>query len=284
MPQPIYLPRQPTFMEQFLGTGVMDNIMSSIMMGVQNRRADDATARGYLDKGYTEVQPVPESQQAAAPQTPEEQAAFESGPRGAYWKQHAPADVTVGTGRGVGPFHSPKRGFSKPVEPKTTFDVVEKKGQLFSVTKKGNQIIKSQHIKQKTATDPTLVKEYKFAQHQFANGVGKDPGDFMTFSRRQRKSGATRITMGEKVRTNKALQISKMQTGIRSPQFKERATKFVMSQPDADLLEPGEVEVRVREEMLKRIQNLYPGKEVVFDMKNGKLGYYIDGKLERLAE
>jgi len=116
MPQPIYLPRQPTFMEQFLGTGVMDNIMSSIMMGVQNRRADDATARGYLDKGYTEVQPVPESQQAAAPQTPEEQAAFESGPRGAYWKQHAPADVTVGTGRGAGPFHSPKRGFRKPVE------------------------------------------------------------------------------------------------------------------------------------------------------------------------
>jgi len=268
MPQPIYLPRQPTFMEQFQSTGAMENIMRSIMMGVQNRREDEKTIRGYQEKGYAEAD-------YTAPTPQEVQAGYRGAAPGQYKGEvYDPSRQVEVAGR----------RFQRPVEPKTTFDVVEKKGQLFSVTKKGNQIIKSQHIKQKTATDPTLVKEYKFAQHQFANGVGKDPGDFMTFSRRQRKSGATRITMGEKVRTNKALQISKMQTGIRSPQFKERATKFVMSQPDADLLEPGEVEVRVREEMLKRIQNLYPGKEVVFDMKNGKLGYYIDGKLERLAE
>jgi len=117
MPQPIYLPRQPTFMEQFLGTGVMDNIMRSIMMGVQNRREDEKTIRGYQEEGYTEIHPRSEyQQQMAGPQTAAERAAFAKGPSAQEWGLKDP-DVSVGTGRGVGPFHSPKRGFSKPVEP-----------------------------------------------------------------------------------------------------------------------------------------------------------------------
>jgi len=144
MPQPIYLPRQPTFMDQF--SPYMDNIMKSIMMGVQNRRADEETARGYLDSGYSEVQPVPQSQQAASPQNAAEQTAFESGPRGEYWKQHAPADVTVG---GRGPFNGglmgmPKRGFRKPVEPKMTYKAVKDKetGRAFLEVYKDEKLSK----------------------------------------------------------------------------------------------------------------------------------------------
>ncbi len=292
MPQPIYLPRHPTFMEQFLKTGAVDNIMRSIMMGVQNRRQDEDTARGLKKEGYTEVQPVPESQQEAAPQTPEEQAAFESGPRGEYWKKHAPPDVTVGNDRGFGPFRSPERGFRKPVEPKMTFGIEKGEGgRDWAIVRKGDKIVKVDRVKSEKDKDTrtSMRKDYEYALQQHSKGLADHPGSFSTWRRAQKRAGATRITMGEKVRTNKAIQISKMQTGIRSPKFREAARAYVMKGEDADLFSPEKIEEKTREEMLKRISELYPGKKVTFEKRKRKdgsefLGFYIDGKLERLAE
>lgn len=111
MPQPIILPRQPTFMDQF--APYLNNIMQSIMLGVQNRREDEATLRGYMDKGYAQIQPRSEYQrQMAGPQNEAERQAFARGPSAQEWGLKPP-DVSVGSG---GLFGMPRTGLRKPEE------------------------------------------------------------------------------------------------------------------------------------------------------------------------
>jgi len=110
----IYLPQQKSFMDQFLSTGIMENIMRGIMARNQNLREDQETARGYQDAGYTEIQPRSQfQQQNAGPQNEAERQAFAKGPSAQEWGLKPP-DVSVGGGRGL--LGSPQRGFRKPPE------------------------------------------------------------------------------------------------------------------------------------------------------------------------
>ena len=180
MPGMTVLPQQPTFMDQF--APYMDNIMRSIMMGVQNRREDESTARGYLEEGYQETIPMTPSQETAAPQSPEERAAFQGGPRGQFWQQRVP-DVTVG-GRGL--MGMPKRGFRKPVEPKMSYKITRdettgkpllklfKGGNLYSVKPMTENQAKLQDKKKIVVKKDASGKEQVYAQaYDYDPGSGK---------------------------------------------------------------------------------------------------------------
>jgi hypothetical protein len=207
MPAPIYLPQQPGFMEQFLKTGALNNILQSIMMGVQNRRADEETSRGYLDKGYTETTPMTPSEQAAAPQNPAERAAFEQGPRGQYWQQRVP-DVTVGGGRGL--MGTPQRGFRKPPEVEYDAKVETFKGEngekynfLIKRTKDG-KFVAAQNVPATALPSGTRKKRDRldkktgmtFRQEYIVDKSGKETwtGPWTTY--KDPSSSATNIFIG----------------------------------------------------------------------------------------
>jgi len=263
MPQLIYLPRHPTFMEQFL-----PNFNQAVQMMMLMRMKKDARVEGRKEKiedrqwelekdGWEKTDPTAPSEA--------EKANYLRQNAGTYQKP----DITVG-----------KQGYQKP---ETTFDIIEKKGQLFSVTKKGNQLIDFDYIAKKNH-DPSLVRQYKFAQKQFVEGTGQNPGDFTTWSRGQKKSGATTISIGEKVRTQTAKQVAKMQTSIRGPKFRQDAMKAIQSMPDADLMTPQQVELKTREEMDRRIRSVYTDEDVQFDERDGVLGWWLGKHLIRRAE
>jgi len=121
-------------MDQF--APYLNNIMQSIILGVQNRREDEATLRGYMGKGYTQIQPRSEYQrQTAGPQNEAERQAFVRGPSAQEWGLKPP-DVSVGSG---GLFGMPRTGLRKPEE--TTYDyfIEKKKGREFLVMRDSNK-------------------------------------------------------------------------------------------------------------------------------------------------
>jgi len=283
MPQPIYLPRHPSFMEQFLQTGAIDNIMQSIMMGVQNRREDEKTIRGYQEQGYAEAD-------YTAP-TPEEAARGYGGVAG------SPTRAAPGQWKGNVYDKSRQvsvagRQFQRPVEPKVTFGIEKGTGDNdWEIVRKGNQIVTAKRVKPTKDKDTrsSLIKGYEYALQQHEDGLAKHPGSYTEWSRRQRRSSATRISIGEQVKAQTEKQIAKMQTDIRSPKFKENARASVMRTPDSDLWETNEVELKTREKMDKDIRALHPDKTVTFEAKKRKdgstvLGWWIGNKLIRLAE
>lgn len=140
----IYLPQQPSFMDQFLGTGVMNNVMQAMMMRMQNQRADKEYAQGLQEKGYTEIQdPSTYKADEYIDTTPKTlPMPRQTGPQ--QWVPPQKPDVTVGGGRGL--MGTPKRGFKRPAVPETTFgttqgtggndwDVVWKDGKVFKAAR-----------------------------------------------------------------------------------------------------------------------------------------------------
>jgi len=75
-----------------------------------------------------------------------------------------------------------------------------------------------------------------------------------------------------------------MKIDIRGPKFRQDAVKAVQGMPDADLLSADQVEVKTREEMDRRIRSVYAGEHVLFDEREGVLGWWLGKTLIRRAE
>lgn len=265
MPQPIYLPRQTTFMEQFQPYMSQAVQMMMLMRMKKQARTEDRQSQVEDRQWELEKDGWEKTDTDYTAPTEAEKDNYLRQDAGTYQKP----DMTVGG-----------QGYRRP---ETSFDLIEKKGELFSLTKKGNQLVDFEHISKKN-TDPGLVRQYKFAQKQFVEGIGKNPADFTTWSKSQKKAGATKISIGEKVRTQTAKQVATMKTSIRGPKFRQDALKTVQGMPDADLLRPEQIELKTREEMDRRIRSVHTGEDVQFDERDGVLGWWLGKHLIRRAQ
>ena len=109
MPAPIYLPQQPGFMDQFLKTGALENILQSIMISAQNRRRNEEKIQGLQKEGYTEADytaPTPQEAQAGyrgqAPGQYQGQTYDKSNQVGVAGRQFQPPKETFGIEKGTG--------------------------------------------------------------------------------------------------------------------------------------------------------------------------------------
>lgn len=105
----IYLPQQPSFMDQFLGTGVMNNVMKAMMMRMENQRADAESIQGLQQQGYSEAD-------YTAPTPQEKAAGYRGAAPGQYQgKVFDPSQQVEVAGR----------RFQRPPEPKMSYKAVK---------------------------------------------------------------------------------------------------------------------------------------------------------------
>jgi hypothetical protein len=125
----------------------------------------------------------------------------------------------------------------------------------------------------------TSIKDYQYAVGQFAKGKAEDPGSFTDFKRKNLRSGATRISMGEKVALHSAKKEVDRRGLVKSPNFSMQVTKDLKTQHGENwgLMEPyKKYELQYRE-MDTQVKAVYP--KAIFDDDRNPPGWYVGNKM-----
>lgn len=136
---------------------------------------------------------------------------------------------------------------------------------------------------EKTVTPENTVRRYNFAMQQYLSGKGPNPGPYNNWLQTTLKSGATNISLGDKVALHKAKSDVNIKQSVRKSDFPARVAKELKAVhgDNWDLMSNFEKQESVFRAMDKEIKEAYGEQEVVFDERNGKEGWWIGNKLIR---
>jgi hypothetical protein len=150
--------------------------------------------------------------------------------------------------------------------------------------KEARQTAKEKPVAPKTET--SRVQQYEFAQQQYIEGKGPDPGPFNSWLTEQSKASAMKIGFGEKLEQRKQTQIQDaeitIQSKIKSPNFREtgieNVKKSLASKDDWEFMPEYVREEKIFNEMDRIIKEGYPNETVAYD--ETRRGWYtLKGKL-----
>jgi len=137
----------------------------------------------------------------------------------------------------------------------------------------------------KVTVDPSITKDTRTAD--IKNYMkAKEEGNERNFAGWMKDFGkkGTTINLGNIVQQQKAKDLAKIQASINSPKFQGEVVKRIQAKIglDWDMLDKNDRAQAIKEETDRSIKGAYPGQEVVFGIKDGKVGWYLNDKLIKL--
>ena len=140
---------------------------------------------------------------------------------------------------------------------------------------RGEESRKTETHKSKLPSKPgkptALVAQYDKEMEQFRGGVGADPGPFGPWLEKRVKSGATRISFGEKTALHGAKKTISAEIDrkakITSPDFKTKTAISLQKEygDDWEVLEPWGREELIFKEMNRKVKEAYPNQNVEYN-------------------
>ncbi len=129
----------------------------------------------------------------------------------------------------------------------------------------------------------SLIEQYNFSMNQFATGKAAYPGSYDEWNRKNKKSGATRISMGEKLTLKEKTSALNIRQSVKKVDFPGKVEKALESKdPEAWYGKPKyEKQELVFREMDRQIKVAHADKQVVFDENRDPPGWYVGNKLVR---
>ena len=255
----------------FIGMGA--NFLSNLAMaGIARdwRKEDEKEKRPLemLKAGYEQVQP----EQAGTPTMV-----------GTDLSRKQPGVVEVG-----GQFY--KRRKEETLQPQAmTFKVGDRMIPAIVTQKKdGGYDVKLVPDEKREPKVGSMIEQYEYAQKQFNEGSGPDPGAFDQWALRHKKAGATRIGIEELTSKREAEKEvdrkSFVQTGAWDKQVLQNTAQKIGSY-DWNILSPWEKEKATFETADVDIKNVYKDYNPYFGVgKDGKQGWYgTDPKTKKMT-
>ena len=97
----------------------------------------------------------------------------------------------------------------------------------------------------------------------------------------QRYKPTNIINVESVVEKQKAKDIAKIQTNLNKPQFRSDVLNYVKANIgiEWDYMKKEDKETAVRLETDRRVKDAYPNQEIIYGVKNGVVGWYLDNKL-----
>jgi len=153
--------------------------------------------------------------------------------------------------------------------------------ELVSIS--GQEVKTERPGKPSEPSEPSLIRQYNLAREQFKTGQGKDPGSFTKWKKDIAKSGATRITIDQKVQEQEAKSNLAIRQAVKKVDFQDNVAKSLKSQHARtwDFKEEWERQELIFREMDRQIRVAYQEQEVAFDEERNPPGWYIGNKLIR---